>query len=216
MQRFHPSLLLGVIVVLLATVVPGCDLILTLDLPSEEGSGSLPAGEPDAGAERDGPPPGSDLISLEEGKATRIYYQFVDERGRVRFVESLERVPEKWRDRVGFVESATPPPMSPTDMARAIEPDARRLVARLEASRKASGPKVIIYSANWCGACRRAKAYMDRKGVRYEERNVDQPRFKEELVRKSGGRSIPVIEVNGRILKGFNPERLDKLLADAA
>ncbi len=197
-------------------VVPGCDLILTLDMPSEEEGGALRAGEPDAGAERDRPPPGSDLISLEEGRATRIYYQFVDDRGRVRFVESLELVPEKWRDRVGFVESATPPPMSPADMARAMQPDLTRLAARMKADRRASGPEVIIYSANWCGACRRAKAYMDRKGVRYEERNVDQPRFKEELVRKSGGRSIPVIEVNGRILKGFNPERLDKLLADAA
>ena len=105
---------------------------------------------------------------------------------------------------MGFVEMATPPPSSPGDMKRALQPDPRRLAARR--------PRIILYGADWCPACRRAKAYMDRRNISYEERNVDQPGPKAELLEKTGGRAIPVIEVNGRIMKGFNEERLERLI----
>jgi glutaredoxin len=187
------------IVSILSLVLTACDMVLTLE-----------------GTPGDTPPAGSDVVSLESGRATRIYYQFVDERGAVRFVESLEAVPEDWKNRVGFVEMSTPPPMSPADMKRAIQADYRRLAALMREAPGASGPQIIIYSADWCGACRRAKAYMDSKGIRYEERNVDLPGPKQELVEKTGGRSIPVIEVNGRIMKGFNQQRLEKMIAAAS
>ena len=45
--------------------------------------------------------------------AKRLYYQFIDGKGRVRFVERLSDVPEKWRQRVGFVEMDSAPPLSP-------------------------------------------------------------------------------------------------------
>ena len=57
--------------------------------------------------------------SLEgEGATLRLYYQFVDERRQVRFVERLEDVPEAWRAMVGFVKMSAPPPLSPGDAAR--------------------------------------------------------------------------------------------------
>ena len=175
--------------------VLACDMVLKLEVSG------------------DAPPEGTDLIALEGDQATRIYYQFIDEAGKVRFVESLELVPDEWRDRVGFVEMSTPPPMSPEDMKRALQVDYRRLAARMKAERK--GPRIIMYSANWCGACRRAKSFMNSKGIDYEERNVDNPGPKAELIKKSGGRSIPVFDIDGRILKGFNPARLQKVIAEA-
>jgi glutaredoxin len=176
-----------------------CDMVLTLD--ASQGSGQQ---------DEEG------LISLASGEATRIYYQYVDEKGAVHFVESLDAVPEAWRDRVGFVEMSSPPPMSPADMQRAIQADHKRVAARMKANTAATGPEVVIYAADWCGACRKAKAYMDRKGIRYQERNVDQPGPRKELLEKSGGRSIPVIEVNGRIMKGFNPQRLEQMISEAS
>jgi glutaredoxin len=159
-------------------------------------------------------PEGSDLIALEEGEATRIYYQFVDERGAVRFVESLELVPPQWRERVGFVESSTPPPMSPQDMKRAIQ--AQRVRLEVRASTGKRGPQIIMYSADWCGACRAAKKYMDEIGIEYEERNVDNESVAQEMRTKTGGRGIPVFDIDGAILKGFNAQRLEKMIQAAS
>ena len=160
------------------------------------------------------PPPGSDLQSLDEGEVTRVYYQFTDDANRVRFVTSLDLVPEEWRDRMGHVEMSVPPPMSPQDMKRAIAAKQVRVAERRQ--KRQRGPEIVIYSADWCPACRTAKRYMDKQGIAYEERNVDQPEYKKQLVEISGGRSIPVIDVDGAIMKGFNAERLDQLIAEAS
>ena len=110
-------------------------------------------------------PTGSDLTSLGPDSETRIYYQFIDERGAVRFVERLEDVPEAWRDRVGYLELNSPPPLAPGDAKRVR--DARyaksnpRPSARLAASTASGGsamdrfdePEVLLYYADWCGYC---------------------------------------------------------------
>lgn len=53
-----------------------------------------------------------DRLILDE---PRVYYQYTDESGAVRFVQSLLEVPEAWRDRAGRVELAAPPPTSPAE-----------------------------------------------------------------------------------------------------
>ena len=187
---------------LLATTL-GCDRIALPSVADLLGGG--------AGAAK---PAGSqDLESLASGNATQIYYQFIDGKNRVRFVTSLALVPEAWRNRVGHVEMDQPPPMSPLDMQRIQAARTARSAERAALSK--SGPEIVIYSADWCPACRHAKRYMDREGIEYEERNVDQPRYKEELVQVSGGRSIPVIQVDGSVMKGWNPKRLDQMISAA-
>ncbi len=52
-----------------------------------------------------------------------VYYQYLDETGRVRFANSLLQVPEEWRERAGRVELAGIPPQSPAEarMLRKIQ-----------------------------------------------------------------------------------------------
>ena len=189
---------------LLTPLVGGCDLV------------PRPSGGSSAAPAESAPKPqaSSDVESLEEGDVTRIYYQFVDDRRRVRFVTSLDLVPAEWRDRVGHVEMSVPPPMSPADMKRRIEAKAARSAQRVALQKR--GPNIVIYSADWCPACVKAKRYMDGKGYSYEERNIDQPRYKEMLVKVSGGRSIPVIDIDGEIMKGFSPHRLEQMISEAS
>lgn len=72
---------------------------------------------------------------------------------------------------------------------------------------------VIIYSAVWCGFCHTAKRYLDQKGVKYEDRDVEKdPSFAQEAVQKSGQMGVPVIDVNGTIIMGFDRPRLDEAL----
>jgi glutaredoxin len=53
---------------------------------------------------------------------------------------------------------------------------------------------------------------LDDKGVEYEVRDVDDPRHAQELLRRTGQRAIPVLDVDGRVLTGFNAQRYDALI----
>ncbi len=53
---------------------------------------------------------------------------------------------------------------------------------------------------------------MDRVGIDYDPRDVDDPAIMAELVEKTGQQGVPVFDVGGRILTGFDPDGLDKLV----
>jgi glutaredoxin 3 len=73
---------------------------------------------------------------------------------------------------------------------------------------------VEIYSADWCAFCHAAKQYLDKLGVTYQEKNVEEDRqFMNESVQKSGQMGIPVIDINGTIIIGFDRPRIDAALA---
>ncbi len=74
-------------------------------------------------------------------------------------------------------------------------------------------PQVTIYSADWCGFCQAAKQYLNRAGVKFSEKNVDEKReYAEEAMQKSGQTGIPVLDINGTIIVGFDRARIDSAL----
>jgi glutaredoxin len=85
----------------------------------------------------------------------------------------------------------------------------------------AGRPLVIIYGADWCSACHEAAAYLRRKGVSFVEKNVEQDaaaaREMHQKLSKSGlrGGSIPVLDVKGKIMVGFNARSVDDALGQA-
>ena len=92
------------------------------------------------------------------------------------------------------------------------------------ASTKGSGPAtstggVIIYGASWCKPCHMAAAHFKRRGVAFVEKDIeDDPGAAREMQSKlsaSGkrGGSIPIIDVRGKILVGFDSDEVDRALA---
>jgi glutaredoxin len=83
------------------------------------------------------------------------------------------------------------------------------------------GLRAVIYGAAWCGPCHQAKDYLSKKGVPVTEHDIDKnPRYALEMKRKlkkigRGGGSIPVIDIGGVILQGYNPRAIDRALAKA-
>lgn len=72
---------------------------------------------------------------------------------------------------------------------------------------------IEVYSADWCAYCRAAKEYFDRLGVKYTEKNVEHnPEFMKESVEKSGQMGIPVIDIDGAIIVGFDRPKIDAAL----
>jgi len=54
--------------------------------------------------------------------------------------------------------------------------------------------KVVMYATDWCGYCARARALLESKGVPFEEIDVDaQPGAREEMMKRSGRRTVPQI-----------------------
>lgn len=75
--------------------------------------------------------------------------------------------------------------------------------------------KVIVYSADWCGFCHAAKDYLHKIGVAYDERNVEHSTaFAQEAVEKSHQMGIPVIDIDGSIIIGFDRAKIDATLKE--
>jgi len=75
-----------------------------------------------------------------------------------------------------------------------------------------SGP-VIIYTTSWCGGCKQAKEYMRSKGISFIETNVaSSAAARAEKDSKAPGSGVPVLDVKGQILVGFDAAALDGML----
>ena len=75
--------------------------------------------------------------------------------------------------------------------------------------------KVTVYSAPWCGFCHAAKAYLNQKGVKFTEKDVEKdPAFAQEAVEKSGQMGIPVLDIDGTIIIGFDRPTIDATLEE--
>ena len=76
-----------------------------------------------------------------------------------------------------------------------------------------STPSITIYSADWCAFCHHAKNYLDGLNIAYTEKNVEQDVANaQEAVEKSGQMGIPVLDINGEIIVGFDKPKIDAAL----
>ncbi|MBI1960781.1 MAG: NrdH-redoxin [Candidatus Liptonbacteria bacterium] len=77
--------------------------------------------------------------------------------------------------------------------------------------------RVTIYTTPTCVYCKMTKEFFKMHSVQYEEKNVlTDIAAREEMVKKSNQMGVPVIDVDGTIVVGFNQEQLGKLLGVAA
>lgn len=80
---------------------------------------------------------------------------------------------------------------------------------------------VIVYGASWCGPCHMAQAHLLKRGVPFIDKDIEQdPGAERELLLKlraigADARriGIPVIDVGGQMLFGYEPTALDEALA---
>ena len=72
---------------------------------------------------------------------------------------------------------------------------------------------VTIYTTPTCGYCKVAKEFFRTQHVPFTEYDVaSNQRKAEEMMRKSGQMGVPVIDVNGKIIVGFNKAEIEKAL----
>ncbi len=167
--------------------------------------------------------------------ATTLLFSFVDANGRVQAVPSVDAVPEAVRQRVLVVDLGKTPEQRQAhryawfaDLTNKSADGSYPVVvvSRYDAATRAGGAavlpppagSVVIYSAEWCGYCKKAKAWLTEKGVPYIERDVEKTAGAQaELSSKltaagvSGG-GIPVVDWAGELIVGFDVAAFDRLL----
>lgn len=77
---------------------------------------------------------------------------------------------------------------------------------------------VIVYKTAWCGVCKKVESYLKKKGVPFESKDIEKdPKAAAELQAKAASTgvrtgSVPIIDVKGELLVGFDRARLEQLL----
>lgn len=174
-------------------------------------------------------------VPLVRAARTDLLYSFVDARGEVRAVSNITEVPESVRERVLVTDlSMTPAQRQAHRFAFFV--DLRKeaadgtfpvtTVSRYNAARgeglnvilpPAEKGAVIVYSAEWCGFCKKAKRWLSQKNVPYIERDVErQAGASKELSAKLAaagirGGGVPVIDWGGEIVMGFDVAKMTQL-----
>jgi glutaredoxin-like YruB-family protein len=73
--------------------------------------------------------------------------------------------------------------------------------------------KVIIYTTPVCPYCQMAKAFFKEHNVQYEEKDVSSDHDAvHEMIQKSGQLGVPVIDIDGEIIVGFDEEGIRSAL----
>ncbi len=76
---------------------------------------------------------------------------------------------------------------------------------------------VTVYYTEWCPSCRTARAYLQQRGIRFEEHDIERDsraRSRQRLLNPKG--SIPTLLIEDQVLVGFSASRIEKALDRAA
>jgi len=72
---------------------------------------------------------------------------------------------------------------------------------------------VTIYTTPFCPWCKTTKDFLTKRKIKYTQINVSgDKKAAAEMVKKSGQYSVPVLDINGVIIVGFNEEAIEKAL----
>jgi glutaredoxin 3 len=73
--------------------------------------------------------------------------------------------------------------------------------------------KVKVYSTKFCPYCVTLKQFLEKHNVEFEEIDVSENKeAQEEMIEKSGQMGVPVAEIDGEIIIGFDRGKISKLL----
>ena len=73
----------------------------------------------------------------------------------------------------------------------------------------AKSASVNVYSSPYCPYCHMAKDFLNERKVEFRDFDVSENQeHLREMMKKSGQSGVPVLEINGKIIVGFNKEAI--------
>jgi len=76
----------------------------------------------------------------------------------------------------------------------------------------ATSRRVVIYTTDWCGYCKKAKKFMRKNKIAFTEYDIEKSARARREYQRLNGRGVPLIVVGDRTLSGFSPASLMALL----
>jgi len=82
-------------------------------------------------------------------------------------------------------------------------------------------PKITLYSTSWCGYCKKARAFLKKQKLKFTEHDIEKNRKAARKLAQKAKRAglelggVPVIDVGGRLMNGFDPKRLLSMIRQA-
>lgn len=76
---------------------------------------------------------------------------------------------------------------------------------------------IVMYSASWCGYCKKARSWFAAEGLPYRELDIEKDPGANEAYQKAsrGYRGVPLITVNGQPIRGFDRPKVEKAILKA-
>jgi len=74
-------------------------------------------------------------------------------------------------------------------------------------------PRVILFTTPSCSYCRMAKKYLREQGVKFKDVDVSRDQAAaRDMVKRSGQQGVPVLDIGGKIIVGFDRSKIDRYL----
>ncbi len=67
---------------------------------------------------------------------------------------------------------------------------------------------MVLYATQWCGYCKQIQRFLDQKGIPYKSVDIDQDPEGRKAYQALGGGGIPFVDVNGTLIREYNPEAI--------
>ncbi len=72
--------------------------------------------------------------------------------------------------------------------------------------------EVIVFTSNTCPHCHTVKEFLSEKGVEFIEKNIQTDAEARKELMKKGIMAVPVVEIDGETIVGFDRDRIEELL----
>ena len=73
--------------------------------------------------------------------------------------------------------------------------------------------KVMVYSTSWCPWCKKVKEFLKENKIKFTNRDVEKSKkYADEMIKKSRQKGIPVTIINGKVIVGFEEDKMRKEL----
>ena len=82
---------------------------------------------------------------------------------------------------------------------------------KAEASKTTSKSKVVMFSASWCGYCKKAETYFRKNNIQYTNYDIEKNSKGKRLYKQLGARGVPVILVGTKRMNGFSESGFERL-----
>lgn len=124
-------------------------------------------------------------------------YSYVDEAGRLWFVDRISAIPERYRN--DFNETQAP------STAVSVKKNQQLTNEKTQPSRK---KEVTIYVASWCRYCNQLEALLKKNNIAYQRIDIEKSESGNREFKKLGGRGVPLIKIDNHVIKGYDPQAI--------